>query len=338
MVSATADEEFFLGFLSNPPKNRLFIDFVGRSKEPERRTSISSGLIYGILATLGWGVGLAAAHHGFVTGFAPLDLLFIRFAVATPVLLAVFGVTRGWKRITETKAAVAVVLALVGGPVLTIRVTIGGRKAPFASGVLLEVSSLAVFSILLARLVLGERLSILRTIASLALTLRLAFLVSASLSPENPDVLEGMLLFGVTGLASATFAALSCKWRVDPVAAMTIVSVASLAVLGGYYLFAYGISRLSFLPWPYVLEQIVAQGLAAGFLSWIGFLYAARILGLVTASFMPAMTPAVASAIALYVSNESPTAPQWLLIVLGTVGAGLLMATLNARSKASTRN
>ena len=35
--------------------------------------------------------------------------------------------------------------------------------------------------------------------------------------------------------------------------------------------------------------------LIAGPLSWVGFLYAARILGLVTASFMPAITPAIAS-------------------------------------------
>jgi drug/metabolite transporter (DMT)-like permease len=89
--------------------------------------------------------------------------------------------------------------------------------------------------------------------------------------------------------------------------------------------------RLSIVPWLYLLEQIVAQRVIAGVLSWIGFLYAARILGLVTASFMPAMTPAVASLIALGITRESPTVLQWLLIALGTIGAALLMTSLHAR-------
>jgi hypothetical protein len=50
--------------------------------------------------------------------------------------------------------------------------------------------------------------------------------------------------------------------------------------------------RLSAIPWTLLLEQMVCQGLIAGLFSWIGFLYAARILGLVTSSFMPAVTPA----------------------------------------------
>jgi drug/metabolite transporter (DMT)-like permease len=92
--------------------------------------------------------------------------------------------------------------------------------------------------------------------------------------------------------------------------AMTIVSVAALITLGSYYLFFDGLFRLGAVPWPYLFEQIVAQGVIAGVLSWIGFLYAARILGLVTASFMPAITPAVASLIALGITRESPTALQ----------------------------
>ena len=112
-----------------------------------------------------------------------------------------------------------------------------------------------------------------------------------------------MVLFAAAGLAAAAFAALTCRWHSDPIATMTIVSVVSLVTLGSYYVFLYGLSRLSIVPWTYLLEQIVAQGVIAGVLSWIGFLYAARILGLVTASFMPAMTPAVASLL-LWASRE----------------------------------
>lgn len=301
------------------------------SDEPQRRGAVVSGLAYGLLAALGWGTGLAAARHGFSVGFEPLDLLFIRFVVATPILLAVFCLMRRWDRLAHTRITVAAAQAFFGGPMLAICVSTAGREAPFAGGVLLEVASLTVCSIVLARLVLGEKLGFLRTVALLALTLRLVLLAMESLDESTPGVAEGMVLFAAAGLAAATFAALTCRWHSDPIATMTIVSVVSLATLGSYYVFLYGSSRLSIVPWPYLLEQIVAQGVIAGVLSWIGFLYAARILGLVAASFMPAMTPAVASLIALGITRESPTALQWLLIALGTVGAALLMTSLHAR-------
>jgi drug/metabolite transporter (DMT)-like permease len=308
------------------------------SKEPQRRAAVVSGLAYGILAALGWGVGLAAARHGFSVGFEPLDLLFIRFVVATPLFLVAFCVMRRWDRLAKTKVIVAAAQAFFGGPMLAICVSIAGRKAPFAGGVLLEVASLTVCSIVLARLVLGEKLGFLRTVAMLALTLRLVLLAMGSLDDGTPDVAEGMVLFAAAGLAAATFAALTCRWHVDPISTMTIVSVASLATLGSYYMFFYGLSRLSIVLWPYLLEQIIAQGVIAGVLSWIGFLYAARILGLVTASFMPAMTPAVASLIALGITRESPTVFQWLLIARGTIGAALLMTSLHARRTVLTDN
>jgi drug/metabolite transporter (DMT)-like permease len=310
-----------------PPHGFLHV----ASEEPQRRAAVVSGLAYGLLAALGWGTGLAAARHGFSVGFEPLDLLFIRFAVATPILLVVLGLMRRWDRLAHTRITVAAAQAFLGGPVLAICVSIAGRKAPFAGGVLLEVASLTVCSIVLARLVLSERLGILRLVALLALTLRLVILAAGSLDEGTPDVVEGMVLFAAAGFAAAAFAALTCRWHSDPIATMTIVSVVSLVTLGSYYVSLYGLSRLSIAPWPYLLEQIAAQGVIAGVLSWIGFLYAARILGLVTASFMPAMTPAVASLIALGITRESPTVWQWLLIALGTIGAALLMTSLHAR-------
>jgi drug/metabolite transporter (DMT)-like permease len=94
---------------------------------------------------------------------------------------------------------------------------------------------------------------------------------------------------------------------------------------------------LSAIPWALLLEQMVCQGLIAGLFSWIGFLYAARILGLVTASFMPAVTPAVAALITMLISRESPTMLQWGLIAFGTFAAALLIANLHAKTAVSAQ-
>jgi drug/metabolite transporter (DMT)-like permease len=307
------------------------------SDVPQRRAAVRFGLLYGALAALGWGVGLAAAHRGFSVGFEPFDLLFLRYAVAAPILFVLYRATKRSGRIAKTKGTVAMTLALVGGPLLAICVVTGGRKAPFSSGILIEVAALSVCSIVLARLLLSERLGLLRTVAMLALTARLAVLAFTSLADGSPEVGVGIALFAAGGLAAATFAALSCRWRVDPITAMTIVSSASLATFGPYYVFVGGLSRLSAIPWALLLEQMVCQGLIAGLFSWIGFLYAARILGLVTASFMPAVTPAVAALITMLISRESPTMLQWGLIAFGTFAAALLIANLHAKTAVSAQ-
>ena len=84
---------------------------------------------------------------------------------------------------------------------------------------------------------------------------------------------------------------------------------------------------------------MVCQGLIAGLLSWIGFLCAARILGLVTASFVPAVTPAVAALITLLVSRESPTmlCGEDAHQLSQTFAAALLVANLHAGASVSAR-
>jgi hypothetical protein len=84
--------------------------------------------------------------------------------VASPILGVVFCLMRRWDRIAKTKLSVGAAWALFGGPVLAIRVFVGGRMAPLTGGVLLEVASLTVCSIVLAKLLLGERFGVVRMV------------------------------------------------------------------------------------------------------------------------------------------------------------------------------
>ena len=128
---------------------------------------------------------------------------------------------------------------------------------------------------------------------------------------------------------SATVGALCCRWRTDPVATLTIVTLTSLATLLGYYLSIDTFGRLASAPWSLLLEQGICQGVIAGFGSWLGFLYSARTLGLVTASFLPAITPAMAALLMSALMGETLTFSQLGLVCLGVVGALLLVLNLN---------
>jgi hypothetical protein len=70
-----------------------------------------------------------------------------------------------------------------------------------------------------------------------------------------------------------------------------------------------------------LLEQIVCQGVIAGMAAWTGFFYSARLLDLVIATFLPAITPAIAVTVGLVLTGGLPTVRQWSMIAMGSVGA-----------------
>jgi drug/metabolite transporter (DMT)-like permease len=213
---------------------------------------------------------------------------------------------------------------------LAICVIGGSQRAPFASGVLVEVAALAVGSIILARLLLKEQLDPFRTIALGALSSRLILLLGTSIYASN-DSFMGLLLFASGGAMSATVGALSCRWRVDPVVTLTVVMVTSLVTFGPYYVWTNGFDRLASVPWTLVLEQAICQGVIAGLVSWLAFLHSARILGLVTASFLPAVTPVTAALLISLLTDEGLHLMQWFLVFLSALGAFLLVTNIKSR-------
>jgi drug/metabolite transporter (DMT)-like permease len=290
-----------------------------------RSTAITAGLGFGALAAAGWGISLAAARHGVAMGLSVADLAFIRYATAGP-LLAIFLIVRhrnDWRgRLSLSKISL---LVLLSGPPLTICVLAGDLLAPFASGVLVEKAALAVGCIVLARLRLGEPLDAARWLALCLLVTRIFLIAGSNLLCGSTQVQLGILLFAVSSCMSAAFAAFVCRWKIAPLSAMAVVSISSLLAFGPYYLATDGGEHLVASSSGLLFEEIVCQGLIAGVAAWTGFLYSARLLGLVTATFLPAITPAIAVAIGLVFMGELPTVSQWSMIAFSSVGALLLV-------------
>jgi drug/metabolite transporter (DMT)-like permease len=298
---------------------------------PRKRTHVTRrpsatvrGLAFSALAAFGWGVSLAAARHAVAEGLNPIDLAFIRYSISGP-LLVTWSALRWKDRTSRISVGKACALAMLAGPPLTICVIGGTRSAPFTSGVLVEVASLAVTCIVMARWVLKEPLDALRRIALCLLTTRIAFLAGPTLLFADMQEQLGIALFAAAGCMSAAFTALACRWRIAPVRAMALVSFTSFATYGPLYMWNEGLGRLSEVTWTLIFEQIVSQGLIAGIGAWIAFIYSARLLGLVRATFLPAITPAVAVLLSIILTSETPTLEQLSIMIFSAVGAILLV-------------
>jgi len=116
------------------------------------------GVAWGFTAALIWGGYLAFARAGIVGGLAPLDFALLRYGTAALLVLPLLprlglrdlgGI--GWRR--------GAVLALFAGPAFILLGTWGYRYAPLAHGAVVQPATVTVATMLLAMLLLRERIT-----------------------------------------------------------------------------------------------------------------------------------------------------------------------------------
>src|SRR6187431_2717873 len=212
------------------------------SKPSSPSHSIAIGVLCGAGAALFWAAGFVAARHGIDIGFTPADLTFHRCFWAGVVLLplAFQGRLRdlngvGWGR--------SVVLTFFGGLGIAFVSYSGFPLVPLGHGGIIQPSTAAVLGLVLATVVLHERLPAKRVTGALVIVAGLVVIGGEAITTIGVHGLAGDLLFVLAGTFFATFGMFLRKWRVVPTRAMVVTSVLSLAILPIYGVLV-GFSRL----------------------------------------------------------------------------------------------
>src|SRR5213082_2794004 len=115
----------------------------------------AAGIACGAGAALFWAGGFVAARHGIAVGFSPADIAFHRFVWAGLAFLPMVArtgevATVGWLN--------GILLTLFGGPPLALLSYAGFLFVPLAHGGVIQPSSAALGGLMLATLVLKEKL------------------------------------------------------------------------------------------------------------------------------------------------------------------------------------
>lgn len=284
-----------------------------------RARPVETGIALGVLAALIWGSYLAMARAGAVNGLMPVDVAFLRFAVAGLILapwlarhqpLSLAGV--GWRR--------GAILALLAGPAFVL-VGVGGYQfAPLAHGAVFQPAALTLGGLALSAVMLGDKLTPARTTGAAIIVAGLAIVAGPGLFGGGALTPLGDAMFALAGLMWALFSALTRKWRVAPLAATAAVSVLSLAAFGPWYMAMQGFDRIAALPAPDLVAQIIVQGVLSGVVAVIAFTRAVELLGPGRAAVFPAIVPAVAILLGVPIAHEIPTALQGLGILVVLLG------------------
>lgn len=285
--------------------------------EPKSRLYPTAvGVICGIVAAGFWAAGFVGVRHGLNVGFSPADLAVHRYLWPGLVLLPVVlragigdldGI--GWGR--------GILLTVLGGPVFAIIGYAGFLLVPLGHGGVIQPSCGALGGLLLATLVLREKLIVSRLIGALIIIGGLLVIAGEGAATIGAQGVGGDLALALAGFMSGAFATLLRLWRIAPMAAAAVISVLSLFAMPIYWLIG-GVAHLSALGWRENLLQAVLQGVLAGPAALYLLVRSITLIGAGRAAIFFSLVPPFVVLIGWLTLGEMPTLLQLtgLVIVL----------------------
>jgi drug/metabolite transporter (DMT)-like permease len=247
------------------------------------------GIACGFGAAVFWAAGFVAARHGIDVGFTPADLTFHRCFWAGVVLLPLAW-RDGLRDLNGVGWGRGAVLTFFGGIGISFVSYSGFPLVPLGHGGIIQPSTAGLLGLVLAAVVLHERLPVQRAIGALVIVAGLTVIGGEAVSTIGVQGVAGDLMFVTAGAFFATFGMFLRKWRLAATRAMVVVSVVSLIILPIYAALV-GFGRLAALGFWENLLQAVLQGLLAGPGAIFLFTRSVILLGAGRAAVFPTLVP-----------------------------------------------
>jgi drug/metabolite transporter (DMT)-like permease len=281
------------------------------------------GVACGTGAALFWAAGFVAARHGIAVGFSPADIVVHRFVWAG-VLCLPLVVRAGLGDLAGVGWTRGVVLTLLGGPPLALFSYAGFLFVPLAHGGVIQPSCAALGGLVLASLVLKEKLAIQRAVGGTIIVVGLVVIGAEALATIGTHGLIGDLSFVTAGLMFAVFGTLLRLWRIAPTRAVVVTSVVSLLQLPIQWL-VFGFERMIGLGLIENLIQVAMQGIFAGAGATYLFTRSVVLLGAGRAAVFPSLVPGFTLLIGFLVLGEVPSLAQLVGLAIVLIGFRLVV-------------
>jgi drug/metabolite transporter (DMT)-like permease len=272
----------------------------------------------GVGAALCWAGGFTAVRHGIMVGLSPFDIALHRYVWAG--LLFLPSVLRagagnlagiGWGR--------GLTLALLGGPGQAVVSAAGFLVVPLGHGGVIQPSCAALGGMLLATLILNERLPAVRVCGATLVVAGVAVIGHEALTTIGTHGLVGDLSFALAGLMFATFGMLLRMWRIEPMRAAAVISTLTLLYIP-VHAAAFGFDRMIAAGWFENAVQAIVQGVFSGPLAIYLFARSVMLLGVSRAAVFAALVPAATLVVGFVTLGEEPSIAQVAGLAIVLVG------------------
>lgn len=276
------------------------------------------GVLCGAGAAFFWAIGLVAARHGIQIGMSPSDISLHRYVWSAFLFLPLMATGHltgpgaiGWGR--------SFTLTLFAGPLLAILSYAGFLLVPLGHGGLIQPSCAALVGLILASVVLKEKLPLTRAIGALTIVVGLAAIAVEALTTIGTHGLLGDFAFMAAGTCFAIFGMLLRLWRIQPTRGTVVVSILSLLYVPVHGVL-FGFHSVIAAGWYENFIQALVQGIFAGPLSIFLFARAVVLLGVSRAAVFPALVPPFTLLSGFLILGEVPSVIQLFGLAVVAVG------------------
>lgn len=281
-----------------------------------------AGYAWMSLAVLIWASWLVLTSSGRTTTLSVVDLAVLRAAVPTVVLAPMLWRER--RTVAQLGALRCLYLSAYGAP-FALLVGYGLGLAPVADAGAIVPGLMPVFALALAFVFLGQRLSRGDLVAVFLILSGAAVILLRGTDQLTADqAWAGHILFLFGALCWAGFTVTVRTFEIPAFLATAIVGAVSTTWLLPLWIVS-GLSNLEDTNWNDVVFQTVFQGIISGLISMFAFSHALRLIG-ARAAALSALTPGVATLIALPVLGQTPNALD--ILALAFVMTGLIIWNL----------
>ena len=283
----------------------------------------ASGVLIGTLcgcgAAFSWAVGFVVAKHGISIGFSPADLAFHRFAW-TGLLMLPFALRDGIRDLAGFGWGRGLVISVLSGPPQALIAYTGFILVPLGHGTTIQPACAALFGLILATAVLGERMTAPRVFGAAAIIAGLVIYGFESLTTIGAHGVGGDLLFATAGLFWASFGTLLRKWHLPGMRAVVVVGALSVLIYLPLHAIFVGYGGLLRMGWQDNLLQALVQGGLAGMLPIYLFARAVMLLGAGRGATFPALVPVFGLIVGYLALGAVPSIAQLIGLAIVVIG------------------
>jgi len=279
--------------------------------------NILSGLGWAVVAITVWSGSLVMLRLGVTTSLNAYDLTMLRFGVAA-LILAPVALRRGLGIHQLSLTSLVAMVIMFGAPYVLL-ITVAMQTAPAAAAGALNPGVMAIFSILLGRMILGVRLGATRLVGLVVTAIGIGLFTRA-----GGAITTGHLILIGTGTMWAIYALIVRRAAVPALNATAIVAVGSAVFYLPVYLVALPKQILA-APMIDVLMQAGFQGVLVSVVAIYAFNRSAELLGSVAGATLPALIPVVTLGLGVALLGESAGVGELASAILVTMGLALIL-------------
>lgn len=277
------------------------------------------GSVCGVGAALSWAIGFVVAKYGLTQGMTPADLAFHRFAWSGLLLLPVLA-RQGLSDLGGVGWGRGMVLMLLGGPVQALLAYTGFMLVPLGHGAVIQPATASLSGLILAALILHERLRTSRILGAVGIVAGLVTLGAESLLTIGSHGVGGDLMFAAAGFFWALFSITLRRWSVSGMHAAMVVAVLALLFYVPLHGFFFGYRTMVAAGLGMNVLQAFVQGGLAGVIPIYLFAHAVMLLGAGRASLFTALVPVSTVLLGALLIGEIPSWPQIAGLIIVLIG------------------